>query len=74
MSTKQLVERLYNKPIEEILKYFYLEKDMSMEEVSKELTVSVGSIVNWLNKYGITKHQNKLFTTKNDKWRGEMKT
>lgn len=72
MSTKQLLERLYSKPLEEILKHFYIEKDMSMEEVAKEMTVSVGSIANWLSKYNIVKHNN-LFSN-NEKWKGDMKT
>ena len=43
-----------------------------MEEVAKEMTVSVGSIANWLSKYNIVKHNN-LFSN-NEKWKGDMKT
>lgn len=73
MGTRQLLERLYNKPLEEILKHFYLEQDMTMEQVAKEMSVSVGSVVNWLNQYGIVK-QHGLFNETNQKWKGDMKT
>ena len=52
---ERLLERIYNKPTKDILYEFYIEKDMSIREVAKELTVSVGWVVNACRKYKIYK-------------------
>ena len=47
---ERLLERIYNKPTRDILYEFYIEKDMSIREVAKELTVSVGWVVNEIGR------------------------
>lgn len=37
----------------EILEKLYLEQELSMKEISKELGVAVGSVYNYIKKYGI---------------------
>lgn len=58
MSLKKLVERAYNKPIDEILRELYVEKNMTQKELAKELTVAQKTIQNWLCEYDIYRPKN----------------
>lgn len=52
---ERLLKRIYNKPVRDILYEFYIEKDMSMQEVAEELTVSIGWVNNACRKYNLYK-------------------
>ena len=62
MSVRDLVERLENKPIRELLTELYLDKDMTISEIAKRLGVSVGIVHKWLKEEGINKQKN-IFET-----------
>lgn len=47
---KILLERIYNKPIREILRELYIEQDMSYREMAKELNVNYTTVRNWVKE------------------------
>ena len=49
----KFLEKHYRKPIREILRELYIDKGMTMKEVSEELCVSIGTISRWLKRYNI---------------------
>ena len=55
MGVKELVEEIQKKPIDEILIDLYIDKNMSIREVSEELKVSSGTVHKWLAIYNISK-------------------
>lgn len=48
----------------EILEKLYLEQELSMKEISKELGVAVGSVYNYIKKYGIKSRPSMTEKTK----------
>lgn len=61
-NSRFLVERYYrekfNNPdltYREVLRMFYVDKNMSIRDLSDEIGISVGSVQNDLKKYGVSK-------------------
>lgn len=55
MSLRKNVERVYGMPIRDILIEYYIKRDMSIEDLAKELNVAVGTVFNWLKENKIAK-------------------
>lgn len=55
-----LLEEEYKKPIEELLRYYYVDLGMSIHEVSKEINVDFPRVHYWLKKAGIYSHKLKI--------------
>lgn len=64
MSIQALIEKIEKEPLEDVLKRLYIQKDMSIRQISRELNVSAGLVHKWLHDFSITKQKN-LWT--NDK-------
>ena len=57
MSNKKLIEKLYNKPLDEILRQMYVIEGLSMRDIAKELCVSHNTIRNWVEEYKFHRHK-----------------
>ena len=55
---KEIIEKYEGDTVENILKRKYIDEDMSILEISKDLNVSVGKIHQWLSEYQIIKQKN----------------
>lgn len=55
MSLKKVVERWQGERIDDLLRRLYIENDMSIPEIAKELSISVGVVHSWLHEYEINK-------------------
>lgn len=56
MSTiEKLLERIYNKPVSEILREFYTEQDMTLVEIAQELDIGKDTVRKLIIKYGLHK-------------------
>ena len=56
MSLKKVIEAWKGKPIEELLYELYVEQNLSMPEIAKQLCISTGIVCRWLSEYGIAKN------------------
>ena len=56
-SLEYYMELYYNKPIREIYRYFYIDKNMSIEEVAKTLNVSRETVRKRLMDFKLTKNK-----------------
>lgn len=61
-NTKYLIERLYRKEWEEptltfheVIRRMYIDKDMSVRDISDEIGISVGAVHNYIKDEGIVK-------------------
>lgn len=63
MGLTQVIEAWKSKPIEEILREMYIDKNMTILDISKELHISVGAVHKYLSKFHISK-QNDLWILK----------
>lgn len=57
MGIKELIEKYEKDSLENILRRLYIDEDLSIAEISKELEISVGSVHQWLADYQITKQK-----------------
>ena len=57
MSLKAVIEKWRGKDVESLLRDMYITQNMSMDEISKELSISIGIVHRWLNEYGISKQK-----------------
>lgn len=57
MALIQVIEAWKGKPLEELLKELYLDKDMSMKEIANELCISIGVVHRYLTKFHICKQK-----------------
>ena len=51
MSNKKLIEKLYNKPLEEILREMYVINGLSLRTIADELCVCHNTVKNWIDEY-----------------------
>jgi hypothetical protein len=58
MGLKEVLEAWKGVPLEELLRELYIDKDMNIADVAKELRISTGCVHGYLVKYGIKKHNN----------------
>ena len=58
MGIKEIIEKYEGDTVENILKRKYIDEDMSILEISRDLSVSVGKIHQWLSEYQIIKQKN----------------
>jgi len=57
LSLKRVIERWKGVSLEHLLRSLYIEKNLSMDDIAKELSVSIGVVHRWLNQYGISKQK-----------------
>lgn len=55
MSNKQIIEKWKGKSLDKVLVELYIDQNLSMPEVAKELCVALGTVHKWLGYYGIRK-------------------
>lgn len=60
MGIQEIIEAWKGETLEELLRDMYIEKDMSIRDISKELFISVGMVHAYLHKFSICKQ--------NDMW------
>lgn len=60
MGLEEIIEDWKGKPIREVILDLYIDKNMTMRGVAKELHLSVGQVYNLCKKYGISKNSNIL--------------
>lgn len=53
-NTMLRIEKQYNTNIEELLRHLYVDKNMTINQIAKELIISVGITFKWLNLANIT--------------------
>lgn len=58
---KDVLEAWKQKPLRDLLIELYIQDDMTVAAISKELKVSTGKISNWLNEYDIYKVKKDIF-------------
>lgn len=58
---KDVLEAWKQKPLRDLLIELYIQDDMTVATISKELKVSTGQISNWLNEYDIYKVKKDIF-------------
>lgn len=63
MSLQKVLEAWQGKPLDKLLVELYIDEDLTVEQISKRLNISVGVIHNYLRKFNIDK-QPKLWTNK----------
>lgn len=63
MSLQEILEDWKQKPLRDLLVELYIDQNMNMREVAKELHLSLGQVFNFLKQEGITKDPD-LFKTK----------
>lgn len=56
MSLKDVIEEWKGDTLKNVLLDLYIDKDLSMDKVAKELKISVGIVYKWLKEYGISKN------------------
>lgn len=61
MGLKEVIEEWKQKPIRELLREMYIDKNMSQHEIARELHIDQGNLSRWLASYGIVKNDD-LFT------------
>lgn len=57
MGIKELIEKYEKDSLENILRRMYIDEDLTIVEISRNLEVSVGTIHQWLSKFQITKQK-----------------
>ena len=57
MSLQKVLEQWKNKPLKELLIEMYIDKDMNIRDISKELCISVGVVHKYLKDFGINKEK-----------------
>lgn len=60
MSLKEIIEAWKEEDVKDILLRLYIDQDLSIRDVAKELKISAGIVHKWLKDYGISKN-NDLF-------------
>jgi len=53
----QLLELRYGKPIETLLRELYHDRRMTLEQMSKELGVGMGTLSKWMSRFGIPRRE-----------------
>ena len=56
MSLKDVIEEWKGDTLKNVLLELYIDRDLSMDKVAKELKLSVGILYKWLKEYGISKN------------------
>ncbi len=56
MSLKDVIEEWKGDTLKNVLLELYIDRDLSMDKVAKELKISVGIVYKWLKEYGISKN------------------
>ena len=60
MGLKELIEAWKGEDVKELLLRLYIDQDLSIRDVAKELKISSSIVHKWLKDYGISKN-NDLF-------------
>lgn len=58
MALKEVLEAWRGEKLDEMLRKMYIDEDMSIREIGKELKISFGVVHKYLHEYGISKHTN----------------
>jgi predicted transcriptional regulator len=58
MALKEVLEAWKEKPLSDLLRELYVDKDMSIHTIARELHISSGMVHKYLAEYGITKNNN----------------
>lgn len=57
ISVEKIIERWKGVPLKELLREMYIDRDMTITEISDELCISVGAVHKYLKDYGICKQK-----------------
>lgn len=52
---QRLLEMLYQKPINELLKELYVDRGLTIKQIAKELEISSYAVWSWLKEFDICK-------------------
>lgn len=65
--TMELIEKNFNKPIEEILRIKYVEENKKVTAIAKEIGISYVTVIKWLKLAGIYSRKLKTITNKKER-------
>lgn len=73
MSIPKIIEAWKHKPFEDLLIELYIDKDMTIPEISDYLHISVGAVHSYLSKFNIYKEKLIWNTVVNTDKKGKRK-